>query len=161
MRKITLRDPPAPAVLRWRTPARLPVDFSNPLTPPPLPPAPRKKSVLVVDDLESTRELVGLILQGAGYEVHHAKDGKTALAAAEKLCPHAVLLDILMPQVDGFTVCKQIKEHPRLAGVKVILFSALNSQADKYRAEEMGADAFLEKPVEGEKLLDLLKSVLA
>jgi CheY-like chemotaxis protein len=123
-------------------------------------PEPRKKPlVLVVDDLDSTRELMGFILRKQGFDVLFAKDGKTAVGLAAERKPAVVLLDILMPGVDGFTVCEQIKAQP--LPPKIVLFSALNAQSDKNKAREAGADAFLEKPVESAALLAMLTSILA
>ena len=124
------------------------------------PDTPRKITVLVVDDLDSTREFIGYILQQGGYKVINARDGKSALQCAEENNPDVILLDVLLPGLDGYSVCSQMKNHPFLKNRKVIIFSALNSEADKHKAREVGADAFLEKPVESAKLLTVIKSVL-
>lgn len=121
---------------------------------------PKKRSILVVDDIESTREFVSFLLRNEGYEVYSARDGRSALELAAANRPELVILDVLMPGLDGYTVCRQLKAQPA-PRLKVIMFSALNSQADKMKAQEAGADAFMEKPVESAKLLSLVKSTLA
>jgi CheY-like chemotaxis protein len=125
------------------------------------PDVPRKTVVLIVDDLASTRELIGFVLQSEGFEVCYADSGRTALLVAEEKKPDVILLDVLMPGQDGYAVCAQIRQSPALQKKKVIVFSALNTHADRLRATQAGADEFLEKPVESEKLLAVLRRLLA
>lgn len=123
------------------------------------PALPQKRTILVVDDIESTREFVSFLLRNEGYEVATASDGRSALDAVAANRPELVILDVLMPGLDGYAVCRQLKAQA--ARLKVILFSALNSPLDKKKAQEAGCDAFMEKPVETAKLLSLVKNTLA
>jgi CheY-like chemotaxis protein len=119
-----------------------------------------KKLILVVDDIDSTREFVGYFLQHAGYDVVFAKEGRSAVESALTHRPDLIVLDVIMPGLDGYTVCRQLKSQPSMRS-KIILFSALNSLADRAKAEEAGCDSFLEKPVEPSKLLSLIQTLLA
>ncbi|HRY28934.1 MAG TPA: response regulator [Elusimicrobiota bacterium] len=125
------------------------------------PTARQNPSILVVEDLESTREFVSFILRKQGYHVLLAKDGKTGLSLSVDKQPDLLLVDILLPGMDGYSLCSRIKQDPALKRQKIILFSALNAQANKLKAEESGADAFLEKPVEPARLLSVIKSLLS
>ena len=104
--------------------------------------------VLVVEDEAEILELLVHALQNAGYEVLQAEDGLTACRAIGSENPDLVLLDIMLPDLDGWEVCKLLRQHPDpgVAGIPVIMLTALNSPQDKYRGLELGADAFLPKP---------------
>jgi putative two-component system response regulator len=109
--------------------------------------------VLVVDDQEENRELVEELLDAAGYRVRLAADGEAALAEVERELPDCVVLDVMMPRLDGFAVCARLKADPRTQFVPVIMLTALSEVADKVRGLDAGADDFLNKPVRREELL--------
>jgi two-component system cell cycle response regulator len=113
--------------------------------------------VLVVDDtpdlLISTRKR----LVSAGYEVATAIDGRTALDMVESWKPDVVLLDVMMPELNGFQVCRRIKQDPQLADVQVAILTAKSSPADRYWGEQAGADAYLTKPVNPLALVEVVK----
>jgi CheY-like chemotaxis protein len=123
----------------------------------PAPKAPSQPVCLVADDLDSTRELMVFFLGQMGFDVVHARDGKEAVDVARAKKPALVLMDVLMPVMDGYAACREIKSQPELTGVKVIMFSALTAQADKHRAELAGADAYLEKPIDMTKLTSAIR----
>jgi CheY-like chemotaxis protein len=115
----------------------------------------RKARVLVADDEPNTTELVGLMLGFCGYEVCRAFDGAQALDLARSERPDLVLLDVMMPRMDGCEVSRALKKDPELADIPVILFSSADEREIRWRAA--GADAFLQKPFDLLRLPDLLE----
>jgi two-component system, cell cycle response regulator len=102
--------------------------------------------VLVVDDDELTREVLDTVLDLEDYDVETVADGESALAAVRDDPPDVVVLDVMMPDVDGFEVCRRLKADPATDGVPVILLTALTGSEDRAEGERCGADAFLTKP---------------
>jgi CheY-like chemotaxis protein len=116
---------------------------------------------LVVEDDEATRELLKHVLTGAGHDVRTAEDGQLGLDAVAKEAPDLILLDIMLPEVHGFSVCHQVKSDPATKSVKVLMLSAKAFTADRRQAEEAGADGFLAKPVNPTELLQAIQNLLA
>lgn len=108
--------------------------------------------VLVVDDEIANRELLEGILAEAGYVVEQADSGEAALARATSKPPDLILLDLMMPGLSGFEVCRQLKAHPAAEGVPIIVVTALGQVKDKEAALTSGADDFVTKPVDPEDL---------
>lgn len=102
--------------------------------------------VLVVDDEEELVELVQMRLEHAGYRVSTAADGLQALAMARQVQPHLVLLDVLMPGLNGIQVCEALKSDPATQGIRIIIVSAKVQQEDQHEGLAAGADAYLTKP---------------
>lgn len=104
--------------------------------------------VLIVEDEPEILEPLAHSLQQAGYEALRAGDGLTACRAIGDGIPDLVLLDIMLPDLNGWEVCKLLRQHPdpNVAGIPVIMLTALSSPHDKYRGLELGADAYLPKP---------------
>ncbi|HOW27396.1 MAG TPA: response regulator [Elusimicrobiota bacterium] len=121
--------------------------------------AQRPPSILVVDDSGFTRELMTLFLRQRGYDVRLANDGTTALNMLIIHRPDIVLLDIAIPGIDGFSLCRKIREDAILREIKVILFTAMDYGDNAEKARQAGADAYLSKPIVHENLLAALKSV--
>lgn len=117
--------------------------------------------ILIAEDDDSTRELLSFIISNAGFEVLAYPDGQQALEAVRQGKPKLVVLDIMMPEMHGFSVCREIKSDPKLSGVKVLMLSAKSFAADRRQAEEVGADAFMSKPVNPEELLITIQSLLS
>src|SRR5467141_397172 len=116
--------------------------------------------ILVVDDNEVNVELLVVMLASEHYVVSTAFDGFEALAkiAAEK--PDIVLLDVMMPDLDGFETCRRIKANPAIAHIPVVMVTALSDVADRVKGLEAGADDFLTKPINDVALMARVRSLL-
>jgi excisionase family DNA binding protein len=118
-------------------------------------------TVLVVeDDPDFRRALKRLIESMPGVTAHEAEDGFSAGRRVEELKPDLVLLDLMLPGIDGVKVCRQIRRDPDLAGTRVIVVSGHDSPDNRRRVQEAGADAFLAKPLGLPRLKDMILSVL-
>lgn len=117
--------------------------------------------ILIAEDDDSTRELLTYIISGAGHQVSSAADGQKALNAITNSPPDLVVLDVMLPEVHGYSICHQIKTNDGLKNIKVLMLSAKSFPADRRQAAEVGADAFLSKPVNPNELLEKIKSLLS
>jgi CheY-like chemotaxis protein len=115
--------------------------------------------VLLVDDEPVIRELVQAMLEGGGVEVRCVEDGAGALAEARAFRPDLVLLDIVMPGLDGLAVLRLLRADPRLARVPVHMLTARARPADHAAASRAGADGYIEKPFRGQALQELVASL--
>jgi len=113
-------------------------------------------SVLVVEDDKEINSLVGAYAQICGFEYRAALDGETALREAQRQTPSAVILDLMLPDVDGFEVCRRLRNDLHLTDVPIIILSALSSDKDKARGRECGADEYLTKPFNPDELIRTL-----
>jgi putative two-component system response regulator len=116
--------------------------------------------VLAVDDQPENLDLVEEILSSAGYRVNLAADGEAALQSVAADPPDVIILDIMMPRLDGFEVCRRIKAGRDTRFIPVVMLTALTQVSDKVRGLEVGADDFLNKPVHQEELLARVRSLL-
>ena len=119
----------------------------------------RAGRILVVDDVRENVRLLEAVLEAHGYEVVSATDGHAALELAVSTKPDLVLLDVLMPQPDGYTVCRRLREQDETAVLPVIMLTA-SEGAEKTRSIEAGADDFITKPFNKEELLIRIRSLL-
>jgi two-component system sensor histidine kinase/response regulator len=108
--------------------------------------------ILIVDDTPANLKVLGDILEGEGYRVRPVRSGKLALEVAEKVMPHLILLDILMPDMDGFEVCRRLKENQKLSDIPVIFISVLNENADIVEALNSGGVDYITKPFHVEEV---------
>jgi two-component system, OmpR family, alkaline phosphatase synthesis response regulator PhoP len=116
--------------------------------------------ILVVDDNQQNRELLQVYLEDVDCRAIPAQDGLEALEIIRKNPPDLVLLDIMMPKMSGFEVCKRIKENPKTTDIPVIMVTALSEFGDIERAIDSGTDDFLSKPVNKLELLTRVKTML-
>ncbi len=121
-----------------------------------------KPAILVVDDSPENIRLVSEILnrQDDSYAVYSAKDGYAALEFVKTIVPDLIMLDVVMPGLDGFEVCRIIKEDPRTRLVPVVMITALDSQQDRLRGLDAGVDDFISKPFNVYELLARVKNLL-
>lgn len=116
--------------------------------------------ILVVDDVPVNNLLVEKMLARYKFNMRTACNGKECMQAVENEKPNLILLDLMMPVMDGFQVLKEIKGNPELADIKVVVLSALNTNEDIVKAYNMGADDFITKPIILEKLVDSVSNQL-
>jgi len=116
--------------------------------------------ILVVDDTPQNVKLLADLLKAKGYEVTAAADGATALAKLAAETPDLVLLDVMMPGLTGYDVCRKIREEPKTALLPVVLVTALDPQQERVKGIEAGADDFLSKPINQAELFARVKSLL-
>src|SRR6202795_799037 len=116
--------------------------------------------VLVVDDVELNVKLLEAKLSSEYFQVIPAFNGPTALELAESELPDIILLDVMMPRMDGFEVCRRLKANPRTTDIPVVMVPARSDAADRLRGLEAGADDFLTKPVNDIALFARVRSLV-
>lgn len=116
--------------------------------------------ILVVDDEPSILELIRINLEREGYEVQTAADGRAALLAVERARPDLILLDVMLPGMDGLAVCRTLYQNPATRDIPIIMLSARGEELDKVLGLEMGADDYLTKPFSLRELLARIKARL-
>jgi putative two-component system response regulator len=119
-----------------------------------------ERRILVVDDEARNVRLLALILSGQGYRIASASNGAEALAQAAEFAPDLILLDIMMPGMDGFEVCRRLRQERRFSQLPVIMVTALEDQASRIRGLEVGANDFLTKPVDQSELTVRVRNLL-
>ena len=120
-----------------------------------------KKEILVVEDQPEIMKLECILLQSRGYRVKGVSDGKSALDYIAEHSPDLVLLDIMIPGIDGFEVCRQIKSNEATKGIPVIMLTAKMTRADMAKGEQVGADAYMTKPFRSANVVDTIDSFLS
>jgi DNA-binding response OmpR family regulator len=119
-----------------------------------------KRRVLVADDDDALRRLIWTTLGAQHFELLQAVDGEQALQIARDEHPELVLLDVNMPKLDGFEVCRQLKTEPETSGIKVVILSARGADTDRARGREAGADDYFTKPFSPVQLLNKVYALL-
>jgi len=119
-----------------------------------------KPIILCVEDNLRNRVLLKRILEYQGYEVQEAEDALHALEVVQNLTPDLILMDINMPEVDGFTLTQKLRENSALANVPIIAITANVMKGDRERTLEAGCDGYLEKPIDIDKLISQVKFFL-
>jgi two-component system alkaline phosphatase synthesis response regulator PhoP len=121
------------------------------------------KKILIVDDEAHLRLLLAQTLEpleDAGVELHHASNGQQGLDAIRRVRPDLVFLDVMMPIMNGFDVCKAVRADPGLAGTHIVILTAKGQELDRATGSEVGADAYLTKPFDPDELLARASQIL-
>ncbi len=120
-----------------------------------------KSKILVVDDEPDALEILGFKLKEAGYAPLFAKDGTRALAAARDERPALIVLDLMLPEVDGLEVCKILRRDPSTAAIPILMLTARAAEMDRVIGLELGADDYVTKPFSPRELVLRIKKLLA
>ncbi len=118
------------------------------------------RRILIVDDEEQNRILLKLFCKKWGYETLEAENGHEAIDVAKRERPNLILMDAMMPGMDGFETTKRIKGEPELRDIPVVMITALDSEDGRLRTVEQIADAILTKPIDMERLRACIENVL-
>lgn len=119
-----------------------------------------KKKVLIVDDDPNVIRSLSFILEKEGYIVIAASDGEEALRKIKEELPHLIILDIMLPKIDGFQVYKRLKANAKTKGISVIILTAKGEEKDKRLGRELGVDAYITKPFDIDALLSEVRKIL-
>jgi len=117
----------------------------------------QKKKILVVDDEPHIVNLVRLTLSQEKYEIYSAYTGKEAIELAKQIIPNLVILDLMMPSVDGYQVCEELRKNKKTANIPVMILSAKSQLADKFKSINVGADDYMIKPFDPDELVKRVK----
>lgn len=117
----------------------------------------KRSLILVVDDDPNSREIVQTFLESRGYSVETAATGQAALAAVQGRSPDLILLDVMMPGMDGWEVARTLKDHADYADIRVVMMTARSDFSDKQKGLQAGADDYLVKPIQLEDLGNTVK----
>ena len=120
----------------------------------------QKEMVLIVEDDEDILQLLTFNIESAGYDVMTAADGFEGLTLARRHQPNLILLDIMLPGLDGFEVCKELKRKPETAETPIVMLTARSEEVDRIVGLELGADDYVVKPFSPRELLLRIKAVL-
>ena len=119
-----------------------------------------RKKILIVEDEASLLKLVSILLTSKGYDVEGELNGQSALESVANFKPDLVLLDIMLPEIDGFEVCQRIKDNPATKDIPVIMLTAKKSREDMARAEQVGADWYITKPFKSAMVIETIQRFL-
>ncbi|MGA2542055.1 MAG: response regulator [Verrucomicrobiota bacterium] len=119
-----------------------------------------KTKILVVDDEPDALELIEVNLKGAGFDVVSAGNGRQALEKARATLPALILLDVMLPEVDGLEVCKSLRRDPKTAFIPIIMLTARAAEIDRVVGLELGADDYMTKPFSPRELILRVKNLL-
>ena len=119
-----------------------------------------KPKILVVDDEPDALELIEVNLKGAGFDVLSAASGRQALEKARAALPALVLLDVMLPEVDGWEVCKSLRRDPKTAFIPIIMLTARAAEIDRVVGLELGADDYITKPFSPRELILRVRNLL-
>ncbi|MFW6641699.1 response regulator [Nocardiopsis algeriensis] len=116
--------------------------------------------VLVVEDDHVIRELIRLNLELEGFEVFTAVDGQDCLENVERIDPHVVTLDVMMPRLDGWSAAERLRARERTRHCPIVLVTARTQEEDRRRAERIGVNAYVTKPFDPDELVDVVRGLL-
>ncbi len=118
------------------------------------------KRVLLVDDDADMRKVFSKRLELAGYEVVRAGDGEEALTEVTSQAPDLIILDVMLPKMNGFEVCAKLKQDPATSKIPIVMFTAKGQPEDHLAGLMFGADAYISKTCEAQELLDQVKGLI-
>ncbi len=119
------------------------------------------KSILIVDDESYIVTSLSYVMQNAGFEVDSASDGEEALEKVKTRAPDLIILDVMMPKLDGFEVCKAIRANPDWNSVRIIMLTAKGRDSEREKGLALGADDYLTKPFSTRDILRRAQEILA
>ena len=119
------------------------------------------KKILIANDHPEVVELVQVTLQGEDYQIVAASDGKEALKKVREENPDLILLDIVMPKMNGFEVCRKLKEDPETKEIPIVMLTAMGREVDKEKGRQLGARDYITKPFSPSTLLMKIEKILA
>ena len=117
-------------------------------------------TILIADDTASEAALISSVVQQLGHQAHTVADGEACVNTARSIKPALILLDVVMPKLDGFNTCRKLKKDPETAGVPVIMVTSKNQDSDKFWAERQGANHYVTKPFSPDTLAAAIKQFL-
>ena len=120
-----------------------------------------KKKILIVDDDTSITLSISFVLEKEGYTAIIAVDGEEALKKAKEELPHLIVLDIMLPKINGFEVCKRLKANVQTREIRIIMLTAKGDEKDKRLAEELGVNGYITKPFDIDTLLSEIRKGVA
>jgi len=120
-----------------------------------------KKKILLVDDEKDLVDMVKMRLEASGYEIVPAYDGQEALDKARNINPDLIILDVMLPKMDGYKICRMLKFDEKYKKIPIIMFTARVQESDRLTGQQVGADAYITKPFEPQALLDKIQELLA
>ena len=118
------------------------------------------KKILVVDDEKDITETLSFMLKAKGYEVVEGYDGEEGLKIAKEIMPDLIILDVMMPKMNGYKIARLLKYDSKYKHIPIIMVTARGQEADKLIGEETGADVYITKPFEFEEVLDTVAKYL-
>lgn len=121
----------------------------------------RKAKILLIDDHRTVLRLLDAILKLRGYDLLYAENGQQGMALARQEQPDLILLDVMMPEIDGFKVCQYLKGQAETAAIPVVFLTARGAESDLEAGRKVGAQGFLTKPFLAREVLDLVEKLLA
>lgn len=119
-----------------------------------------KRSVLIVDDEPNIVLSLEFLLKQAGYEVRVARSGEAAVKAVAERVPALIVLDVMMPTLDGYHVCETIRADPKLRSVRILMLTAKSRDVEREKALALGADDYITKPFSTRELVERVKTIL-
>lgn len=114
-------------------------------------------TILIIDDVQTDRELIGKVVTSAGHRPVYANDGADAVAAATQHKPAMIFLDVVMPKVNGFNACRDLKKNPATSGIPVVLVTSKSTETDVFWGKKQGADDHVGKPFTPATLTTLIQ----
>ncbi|MBE9125256.1 MULTISPECIES: response regulator [unclassified Coleofasciculus] len=116
-------------------------------------------TILVIEDSVAQLALMNLYLRDSGHKIISLKDSKEALNTAVKEKPHVIITDVVMPEINGFELCRRLKTHPATASIPIVICSSKNQEVDRIWGMKQGASAYLPKPFSRDQFIEIINQV--